>query len=123
MRNDYLPEVDPAKLARLPQWARKHIEHLDTALAERTAEALDARHGLSRRLAAGPDSDTIADPYTSDPVPLGTGVTIRFRVDHGEVTVRTMERTGGRKVLDVMGSGGVMILPRSSNTFELEIGR
>jgi hypothetical protein len=113
MRNDYLPEVDPAKLARLPQWARKHIEHLDTALAERTAEALDARHGLSRRLAAGPDSDTIADPYTSDPVPLGTGVTIRFRVD----------RTGGRKVLDVMGSGGVMILPRSSNTFELEIGR
>lgn len=98
-------------LSRLPRWAQNRITALERDLAAARA-----------RLAAGPeDSDTFADPYSTDAVrPLGQGPLVRFGGPGFDCTFDVTWQDDG---IAIQGNSGwpreMVIRPQASNTVRL----
>lgn len=102
------PEYD---VARLPQWAQREITRLQREVAH-----------LRERLETGPeDSDVFAHPYSESPTPLGKDACIEFHLNgrSERLTVRINED----RMLSIMGSDSIEVLPHSSNLVEIKIRR
>lgn len=106
----------PEQLARLPKWARDHVDSL-------TRQRDNAVERMTEALAGPEDSDTLADPYMDPPRRLGVGTTVRFQLGErwdayvdGRVD---RDRFGVRLYLN--GGPALNVLPRSSNVIEVEL--
>ena len=111
----YVPPVDPdPREERLPRWARDLLDNM--RMRVRRAEA-DAEAALLATNAEG--SDTQIYRFTDEPVGLGIGPTIEFRLgdrnrrDYVHCRVETHPRAGTR--LEVIGGDALRIAPKSGN--------
>lgn len=113
-------KIDPRE-ARQPQWIRHTLSQLRMRLDEAEKRIAELTEGPA-------DSDTIADPYGGYPQRLKRGTAIEFQVgtnhfgEPARVMVRVIRDRNGRAVLDLNVTDGVaLVLPRASNTIELEV--
>ncbi len=107
-------EVQDARMARLPAWARDRINLLERELAYERA-----------KLTVGEaDSDTIADRWSDAPRPLGLGTRIAFVVSRRENgTPRDfLECYIEDGALTVLGSDSrITVHPRASNSIDVRV--
>jgi hypothetical protein len=89
-------------ITKLPRWAQDRISLLERDLA-------DAREQL---MAGEADSDTIANPNSEAPRPLGRGASVQFGTERWQkFTVRLRENG----TLDVMGDDMIWVHPQAGN--------
>ena len=113
--------IDPRE-AKLPVWARKHIE----SLRRRVEDAESDRDAAL--LATDPaGSDTVLDAYAAIPVGLGKGTIVRFRLGDENrqewVDVHVVRIHDGRRLLQVMAGTSIHIEPRATNVIHVEVSR
>jgi hypothetical protein len=96
--------------SKLPTWAQVRIAHLENRLASAQAA-----------LTAGPkDSDTVADPFSEAPRPLGSGLTVRFGIRGSGATYDVTLKNGELDVrVSVSLREEMVIKPRVSNAFRV----
>jgi hypothetical protein len=85
---------------RLPAWARRELDRLATNLASANA-----------RLSAGPESNTVADPSTPSPRPLGNNPCVQHLHNGSSTEVKFLD---GVLKITTFG-GGLLIEPDVSN--------
>ena len=89
-------------ITKLPRWAQNRIISLERALE-------DARDQL---MAGDEDSDTIANPNSDAPRPLGRGASIQFGTERWQKFTVRMREDGN---LDVMGDTMIWVHPQAGN--------
>jgi len=113
--------TDPRE-AKLPVWARKHIETLRRQAHDAQIERDDAR------LATNPaESNTVLCAYSDIPIGLGKSPTVRFRLGESDrelyADARVEQDRDGRRTLHIMAGTTIHIEPRSSNVILMEVAR
>lgn len=113
----------PEQIARLPKWARDHLDRLDRRVrdAERVRdEAVLATHP--------DDSDAVLRPNSDYPVGLGRRPRVRFRLgeeerwEYVDVTVQTDVVTG-RRYLELHGGSALALRPQVTNVLHVSTSR
>lgn len=113
----------PEQVARLPRWARAHIERLQHEAATARAERDEAR------LATDPaHSSALLDPYADIPVGLGKNARVRFVLgpDDGRewLDVHVVrDYATGRRAVEVLGGESVSVRPQSGNVVVVGLAR
>ena len=113
--------ADPRE-AKLPVWARKHIETL-----RRRAEDAEIDRDAALLATDPAGSDTVLDAYAAIPIGLGKGTIVRFRLgDENRMEwadVHVVRETGGHRRLQIMAGTSIHIEPRATNVIHVEVAR
>lgn len=108
-------EEASAKVEKLPVWAKDYVRKLERQLDE----ALDERDALASGSLGEEGTDTMLDPYASQPTNLPKGGVVAFRlgVSRDEEVHAHVSKYGE---LTIRGTGGITIRPEASNTIVVE---
>lgn len=118
-RIDRALEADPRE-EKLPRWVQDELARLRMHLGE-------ARDRIAELTGGNEDTDTIVDTDGDYPQRLKRGATVEFHVGADrfgapmEIRVRVAQSQRGRTVLDVNASDSLLVVPRVSNSIELEV--
>lgn len=110
--------VDPRE-DKLPKWAREELHELRRRTREAEKLAEDAR------LATDPDSvDTLLMRGIREPIGLGTGPTVRFRLGDGRGEFIDVRYDSRAELVYMHGDSGIAVLPRATNAIAVRsVGR
>jgi hypothetical protein len=101
--------------SKLPAWVQQHVALLENRLAATQA-----------KLTADPeDSDTVADPFSDTPRPLGSGVMVRFGHKHEGTSFDVELEDGELSIRATVPKGEEMVIkPVVANSFTVtSVGR
>lgn len=105
------------KVAKLPQWAQRHIHFLEREILEARAHVEEIQRGPA-------DTDTLVDAYTEHPTRLPRSARVRFLLgdEYGDyIDVHTTERRPGQRVIELHGGTLLIIRPLSGNLASVEL--
>jgi hypothetical protein len=108
--------VPAGDLAKLPRWARNHVDILTDRLAA-AERALDQASGGFR------GTDTVVEPYRDHPLYLESGSAVRFYLSDGEYVdceVTDPDVLGGDARLVVNGSRRLRVAMSAANVFYVQ---